>query len=222
LRGSGSTSVNGKLVSSVRGENVSFAPHSENCGVGTFSASSKRNTMRASISPSPAAPPTYSTPTPVAASAVTPTMPTDTPAGSASQPAGFRVMLDSSFSGTNPLAGQTVFVMRKPIGDVLRELGLTVPANSTAAQAMKALQAQCHSTQGCSSIIKGMSRSYVTTTKLDASGKAKLSARNAAGTYFFFAIVPNSGGSLVWDIAASLVPGENTVTFSTKNAEEVQ
>ena len=43
-----------------------------------------------------------------------------------------------------------------------------------------------------------------------------------SGTYFFFAIVPNSGGSLVWDIAASLVPGGNTVTFSTKNAEEVR
>lgn len=225
LRGSGSTSVNGKLVSSIRGENVNFSPHSESCSVGTFAARSKRNTMRASSSTSPAVPPTYSTPTPVPASANTPITPpvsTDTSAGSAGQRADFRVLLDSSFSGTNPLAGQTVFVMRKPIGDVLRELGLAVPANSTAAQAMKALQTQCHSTQGCSSIIQGMSRSYVATTKLDASGKAKLSARNAAGTYFFFAIVPNSGGSLVWDIAASLVPGENAVTFSTKNAEEVR
>lgn len=225
LRGSGSTSVNGKLVSSIRGDNVSFTPHSESCNVGTLAARSKRNTMRASSGPSPAAPPTYSTPAPVAASAATPTappMPTDTSAGSAGQRADFRVLLDSSFSGTNPLVGQTVFVMRKPIGDVLRELGLAVPAKSTAAQAMKALQTQCHSTQGCSSIIQGMSRSYVATTKLDASGKAKLSARNAAGTYFFFAIVPNSGGSLVWDIAAILVPGGNTVTFSTKNAEEVR
>jgi hypothetical protein len=112
--------------------------------------------------------------------------------------------------------------MRKPIGDVLRELGLAVPSNATAAQSMKALQTQCHSTQGCSSIIQGMSRSYVTTTKLNASGKAALSARNAAGTYFFFAIVPNSGGSLVWDIVANLVPGENTVTFSANNAQEVR
>jgi len=226
LRGSGSTSVNGKLVSSIRGDNVSFTPHSESCSIGAFAARSKRNTMRASSGPSSAAPPTYSTPAPsAAASANTPTappMPTVTSVGSAGQRADFRVLLDSSFSGTNPLAGQTVFVMRKPIGDVLRELGLAVPAKSTAAQAMKALQTQCHSTQGCSSITQGMSRSYVATTKLDASGKAKLSARNAAGTYFFFAIVPNSGGSLVWDIAASLVPGENTVTFSTKNAEEVR
>jgi hypothetical protein len=223
LRGSASTTVNGKLVSSIRGENVSFTPHSESCNVDTFASRSKRNTMCASSGPVPTAPPTYSTPTPVAASAVTPPAPaTDTSAGSARQRADFRVLLDSSFSGTNPLAGQTVFVMRKPIGDVLRELGLAVPAKSTAAQAMKALQTQCHSTQGCSSIIQGMSHSYVATTKLDASGKGKLSAKNAAGTYFFFAIVPNSGGSLVWDIAASFVPGENTVTFSTKNAEEVR
>ena len=133
-----------------------------------------------------------------------------------------RVLLGSSFTGTNPLAGQTVFVMRKPIGDVLRELGLAVPASSTAAQTMKALQTQCHSTQGCSSIIQGMSRSYVTTTKLDASGKATLAAKAATGTYYFFAIVPNSGGSLVWDIPANLAAGENTVTLSAKNAEEVR
>ena len=52
-----------------------------------------------------------------------------------------------------------------------------------------------------------MSRSYVTATKLDASGKATLSAKAAAGTYYFFAIVPNAGGSLVWDIPANLVAG---------------
>jgi len=225
LRGSGSTAINGKIVSSIRGENVSFTPHSESCSVGTFAARSKRNTMRPSSGSSPAMPPTYSTPTPVAASAVRPAAPpisTDTSAGSAAQHVDFRVLLGSSFSGTNPLASQTIFVMRKPIGEVLRELGLAVPANSTAAQAMKALQTQCHSTQGCSSIIQGMSRSYVATTKLDASGKTMLSARNAAGTYYFFAIVPNSGGSLVWDIPANLVPGENTVMFSAKNAEEVR
>jgi hypothetical protein len=237
LRGSGSTSVNGKLVASIRGENVSFTPHSESCSVGTFAARSKRNTMRASSGPMPAVPASYSSPAaPVAASAVTPAAPvaaaavtpaatpvsSGTSAGSAGQRVDFRVLLASSFSGTNPLAGQTVFVMRKPIGEVLRELGLAVPANSTAAQAMKALQTQCHTTQGCSSIIQGMSRSYVTTTKLDASGKATLSAKAAAGTYYFLAIVPNAGGSLVWDIPANLVAGENAVTLSAKNAEEVR
>ena len=48
LRGSGSTTVSGKLVTAIRGDNVSFAPHAESCSVGTFSARAKRNTMRAS------------------------------------------------------------------------------------------------------------------------------------------------------------------------------
>ena len=220
LRGSGSTTVNGKLVSSIRGEIVSFTPHSESCSIDTLASRSKRNTMRASAAPNSTAPPTYSSPGPVAAAAVTPAAAsTDTSAG---QRVGFRVLLDSSFSATNPLAGQTVFVMRKPIGDVLRELGVPVAGNSTAAQSMKALQTQCHSTQGCSSIIRGMASFYVATTKLDAAGKAILSAKSGAGNYYFFAIAPNPGGSLVWDIPANLVPGENTVTFSAKNAEEVR
>lgn len=54
LRGSGNTTVNGKLVTAIRGDNVSFTQHSESCGVGTFAARSKRNTMRASISPTSA------------------------------------------------------------------------------------------------------------------------------------------------------------------------
>ena len=41
LRGSGSTTVNGKLVSSVQGDNVSFTPHSESCNVGLICAEGK-------------------------------------------------------------------------------------------------------------------------------------------------------------------------------------
>jgi hypothetical protein len=63
---------------------------------------------------------------------------------------------------------------------------------------------------------------YVATKKLDASGNAVLSGRTETGTYYVFAIVPNSGGSLVWDIPANLVPGENSITLSAKNAEEVR
>jgi hypothetical protein len=48
LRGSGSTTVNGKLVSAVRDGQVSFAPHSESCAIATFAPASPRNTMRAS------------------------------------------------------------------------------------------------------------------------------------------------------------------------------
>ncbi|MGO4211698.1 hypothetical protein AB4043_12840 [Terriglobus sp. YAF25] len=229
LRGSGATSVNGKLVASIRGDIVNFTPHSENCNVDTFSARSKRNTMPASSGPIPAAPPDNSS---MAASAVTPVAHPASGAASVAaadraadrvtdQRVAFRVLLGSSFSGTNPLAGQTVFVMRKPIGSVLRELGVSVPANAGPGEAMKSLQTLCHSPQGCTSAVQGMSRYYVTATKLDASGRATLSAHTEAGTYFFFAIVPNSGGSLVWDIAANLAAGDNQVMFSTENAQEI-
>jgi hypothetical protein len=48
LRGSGATTIYGKIVSSIRGDNVSFTPHSESCSIGNFAARSERNTMRAS------------------------------------------------------------------------------------------------------------------------------------------------------------------------------
>jgi hypothetical protein len=54
LRGAGSTTVNGRLVTSINGDNVSFAPHSENCAVGTFAPRSNQNTMRTSNQPMPA------------------------------------------------------------------------------------------------------------------------------------------------------------------------
>ena len=46
LRGSGSTSVNGRIVTSIRGDTVSFTPHSESCSVGSFTARSERFTTK--------------------------------------------------------------------------------------------------------------------------------------------------------------------------------
>jgi hypothetical protein len=235
LRGAGSTTVSGRLVSAVQGENVSFTPHSESCNVGTFAPKGKANTMRASNGPMPTAP-AASSATPDAAPdavAATPSaaagsdsMAASGVAGISSAPSGaraqFRVMLSSNFSGANPLAGQAIFVTRKRMDQILRELGVAVPANATPGQAMKALQTQCHSAQGCSSVIQGLSKYYVTTTKLDASGKATLSATATTGAYYFFAIVPDSGGSLVWDVPADLEAGDNAVAFNQANAERLQ
>jgi hypothetical protein len=36
LRGSGSTTVNGRLISSFHGDEVRYLPHSETCSIGTF------------------------------------------------------------------------------------------------------------------------------------------------------------------------------------------
>lgn len=238
LRGSGSTTVNGRLVSGVSGENVSFTPHSESCNVGTFAPKGKKNTMVASNGAAPVVPASYATSAPPAAGVPDAAAPGTPDAGSASIAnslagagitsaasggrAQFRVLLSSSFSGTNPLAGQAVFVSRRPMDQILRELGVAVPERATPAQAMKALQTQCHSAQGCSAVMRGLPRYYVTTTKLDASGKATLAATATTGQYYFFAIVPDAGGSLVWDVPANLAAGDNTVALNQANAERVQ
>jgi len=45
LRGNGSTTVNGRLVTNINGQNVSFAPHSESCNIATLSPKGTRNTI---------------------------------------------------------------------------------------------------------------------------------------------------------------------------------
>lgn len=192
LRGSGSTTINGRLVSAVNGQNVSFTPHSENCSIGTFTPKGAQNTMFASNAPV-AATPSYTAPTPLSANgaATVPGAPTAfeaSLAGAGIAPSGdarvsLRVLFTSNFTGANPMANQTVFVLRKPIEQVLSELGVAIPAGANAGRAMAALQTLCHSSQGCSSVVKGLSGYYVTTAKLDASGNATVSATAATGTY---------------------------------------
>ena len=246
LRGTGSTTVSGKLVTAIQGDNVNFAPHTESCSVGTFEPHSKRNTMFASSGPAPKLSASYAAPAP---SPVVATEPTRTPvstappaaavptssssleaslagAGISGSPAGgrvpFRVLLSSDFRGINPLAGQAVFVSRKPMDQILRELGVPVPPKATPAQAMKALQTLCHEPQGCSTIMQKLPNYYVTTAKLDGTGKAALNATAATGAYYFFAVIPSDGGTVMWDIPATLAAGDNTVTFTQANAERVQ
>jgi hypothetical protein len=48
LRGSGSTAVSRRLVSSIQDGNVTFIPHSETCAIGTLVARGERNTMHTS------------------------------------------------------------------------------------------------------------------------------------------------------------------------------
>jgi hypothetical protein len=240
LRGSGSTMVNGKLVSGVNGEVVSFTPHSESCNFGVLTPKGTRNTTLASRTPVPA---DYAPPAPASAAQDSRTpaaSPPPTPAASApasmeasladagisASPGGsrthLRILLSSTFSGTNPLASQAVFVTRKPMSQILAELGVSVPAKATSGQAMKALQTLCHTSHGCSPVIQGLKKFYVTTAKFDASGNATLNATAATGSYYFFAVVPSPGGSLVWDLPANLAAGDNTVTFTDANSERLQ
>jgi hypothetical protein len=86
---------------------------------------------------------------------------------------------------------------------------------------MQTLSISCH-TMDCHPVMNGLGNYYVTTAKLDSTGKATLSAQAQTGSYFLFAIVRNpDGSSLLWDIPTMLHAGDNTITLTAANAEVV-
>jgi hypothetical protein len=232
LHGSGSTTVNGRLVNGMNGENITYTPHAETCAVGTFrpatgspaTTSTTPSPAIASNSPAPVAPATGASPAPRAAAPASAPAPTSTPAPATSSGtrASMRVIITSQFpSGPNPLAGQKVFVMRERMDDVLRKLNLPVPPNTSPGKAMQLFATACQSTD-CKPLFQEIAQYYVTATDLDATGKATLNATAATGTYFFYSVVRTPQGSLIWDIPVNLAAGDNTITLTRANAELIQ
>ena len=230
LRGSGSVTVNGRLVSGMNGENVTFAPHAETCAVGTFApktGASSTNSIAAitpstpppatsSTSGAPGSPPLANAPPVGSPAAANPSAPSSGPR------AAMRVLIAAEFpSGTNPMAGQPIFIMRERMDDVLRKLGVPVPPNSTPGTAMQTVVTSCRTTD-CRPILTALGPYYVTGAKLDSAGKTILSATAATGQYFLYAIVRTPDGvSLMWDIPTTLHAGDNTITLTPANAETI-
>jgi hypothetical protein len=234
LRGTGLTTVNGRLVSGMQGENVTFTPHAETCEVATFrpktgsSATGSTAKVAANNSPSSAPPATTTAPAPVAyaSTAPTPALSTAVPPATPSTGirAAMRVLITSSFAAnTNPMAGQAIYIMRERMDDVLRKLGAPVPPNTTPAQAWQAFAAACLGKGvDCTPVWTALKGHFVTATKLDATGKTTLSATATTGAYFVFAQVRTPDGLLVWDLPQTFVAGDNTVTLTPANAEHLQ
>lgn len=216
LAGPASVTVAGRLISGMNGNDVTFTPHAETCGLGTFApGGSAPGSPTLAAGPAAAPPPTsLGEAAPVAASIA----PAALPSSTAPVRASFRVLIDAQFPEANPLAGQHVFVMREPFDQTLRDLGIKLPAGATPAQAVTALAAACRS-RDCKPVYAALARRFVATTSLDAAGKATLSANATTGPYYFFATAHAGNRGLVWDIPANLVAGDNTVTFTAANAE---
>ena len=229
LHGSGSTTVNGRLVSGMNGDNVTFTPKSQQCSVTTFTSGSAASSTSiaagtAATPPGGTAPSIGPAPGPRPVASGTSGSANSALGSGAATPvrAAMRVTISADYpAGSNPLIGQSIYVMKEPIGQVLRELGIPVAANSTAAQAMQTLAATCQKSD-CRPVFSGLSNYYVTAVKLDSTGKAVLSATAATGPYFIYALVrtPN-GTSYVWDVPADLRAGDNTISLDTHNAEVI-
>jgi hypothetical protein len=209
LRGSGSTAVNGRLVSGMNGDNVTFTPHSETCTVGTFAANTAApSTSIAAGSPAPAA---------AAASLVT-----SAAAPSPATSTGITLAISSSFPiANNPLAGRIVQLMSERYDIALRKVGAPISADVTPGRALQAYIANCGPPKSCPAYATAMHPYFVGKATFDSNGKATVTADVPPGSYYVFSAASGTSGALVWDLPITLKAGDNTITLTATNAELV-
>ena len=207
LRGAGSTTVNGRLVSGMSGDNVTFAPHSETCDVGTFRPKTGA-TPTASVATAPPAPAAPAASAPVAS------------VPSATGGTSIKLTIISSFpGGANPLAGATVALMSERFDTLLRKVGAPIAADVTPGKALQAYAANCFPPRSCPAYATAMHPYYVVKGNFDNTGRVVLTAQVPAGTYYVFCSAKGPNGAYVWDVPGQLKVGENTVTLTAANAE---
>ncbi|HSE25010.1 MAG TPA: hypothetical protein VLB68_25340 [Pyrinomonadaceae bacterium] len=209
LRGAGSTTVNGRLVAGMNGDNVTFAPHSETCEVGTIRPKTGA-TPTASVATAPPAP------APAAPAASAPVVSAPAATGGTS----IKLTIISSFpGGANPLAGATVALMSERFDTLLRKVGAPIAADVTPGKALQAYAANCFPPRSCPAYATAMHPYYVVKGNFDSTGRAVLTAQVPAGTYYVFCSAKGPNGPYVWDVSAQLKVGENTITLTAGNAE---
>jgi hypothetical protein len=208
LHGSGSTAVNGRLVSGMNGDNVTFTPHGETCTVGTFAANSAApSTSIAAGSPAPAA---------AATSLVT------SAAASPATSTGMTLAISSSFPiANNPLSGRIVQLMSERYDIALRKVGAPVSADITPGRALMAYMANCGPPKSCPAYSAALHPYFVGKATFDGNGKATVTADIPPGSYYVFTAANGTSSALVWDLPVTLEAGDNTITLTATNAELV-
>jgi hypothetical protein len=213
LRGSGSTTVDGRLVTGMNGDNVTFAPHSERCEVGTL-----RPKAGATPTTSVAASPAAASSAPSAATGSVAHVPAPSP-GTAAE---LKLVITASFpAGANPLAGRAVLLMTERYDNALRKVGAPIAADATPGKALLAYSANCLASKGCPSYAAAMHPYFVGKATFDGTGKATLITPAPPGSYFVFCSANTSDSGLVWDVPVTLKAGDNAISLSTANAELV-
>jgi hypothetical protein len=218
LRGAGSTTINGKLVTGMKGEDITFAPHSETCNVGAF---------RPKTGATPTASVAVASPVPAASSPVSPaTAPSGAAATSGAVPvvstasSGMTLAISSSFPiANNPLAGRVVQLMSERYDIALRKVGAPIAADVTPGRALVAYMANCGPPKSCPAYATAMHPYFVGKATFDGNGKATVTADVPPGSYYVFSAANGTSGALVWDLPITLKAGDNTVTLTATNAE---
>jgi hypothetical protein len=209
LQGSGSTTVNGRLVSGMNGDNVAFTPHSERCTVATFTPGTASSSM------------VTAQPQTVAAAGPAPASTTGLPTSPASKTS-IKLNVTSTFpTATNPLAGKRVMLMTTTFDKVMSGMGAPIPAGTTPGQALQAFAYACNPPKDCSALGPKMAPYEVGAGNFDSTGKVVIAATLAPGTYYVFCSVAGTKGVLVWDLPATVKAGDNTISLTATNAELV-
>src|SRR6185437_11306146 len=220
LRGAGSTTINGRLVSGMNGDNVTFVPHSETCQLGSYSPQSgaaSTTTVAANASPTPISSASAVSPSISAAAAA--------PVSAATASTGpMSLAITSSFPiAKNPLAGAIVKLMTDRFDNVLRKTGAPVPAGTTPGQALAAYVQACPPPGGCPGPAQIMHPYYVGTATFDANGSTTINATVPAGNYYILCTASGTTGGLVWDLPVTLKSGQkNAIQLTATNAELVK
>ncbi|HWB31915.1 MAG TPA: hypothetical protein VG714_01955 [Acidobacteriaceae bacterium] len=214
LRGSGSTTINGRLVSGMNGTDITFTPHSETCQIGTYApqmGSGATTTVAANASPAPVA----------AVPAKAATAAAATVSAATASTGSMTLAITSSFPiAKNPLAGAVVKLMTDRFDNVLRKAGAPVPAGTTPGQALAAYVQACPPPTGCPAAAQLMKQYYVGTATFDGNGGATISAAVPPGSYYVICSASGTTGALVWDLPVNLKAGQNnSILLTATNAE---
>jgi hypothetical protein len=238
LRGSGSTTINGRLVTGMQGDQVTFTPTRASCELATFQPQNGNTGTKVAAATEPPPPTTRAvssasaSPGPVSPGPVSPVPPSSTsaaPASSASvapAPAALagsaRLLITTAFpTGANPLVGRNILLMKDSYENVLRKIGVPIPPGTTPGKAMKSFAIACRPPADCKAANAAMAPYFVGRATVDPTGKAIVAPQLPPGSYFVSVAAPTTGAVLVWDVKVDLKPGENSVTLDPHNAESV-
>jgi hypothetical protein len=218
LRGTGSTTINGRLVSGMSGDNITFTPHSETCVIGAFAAKTSSSSSIAATPSTPVPAPS----TPAASAPVTNASAAPVPSAASATASEMRLNITSTFpTAANPLAGKPVKLMTLSFDSAMRGAGAPIPAGTTPGQALQAWAYACSPPKDCSVPSQLMAKYYVGRGTFDDTGKVILRATVPPGTYYVFCSVAGTKGALVWDLPVTLKAGDNIINLTATNAELV-
>jgi hypothetical protein len=208
LRGSGSTTVNGRLVTGMQGDNVTFAPHSERCEIGSF------------VQPQtvPASPGSAT-----AASAASATAPAASPTPSLIPPGSALLRVSTNFpKGPNPLTGKAVFLYKDSLVNVLRKAGASVAPGATSGLAFRDAMKSCQPPANCNAVSAAMEPFIAGRALIDIDGRALIIPPVPPGRYYVSASTQNGNAVLVWDIKVDLKAGDNSIVLDPNTAETIR